>query len=138
MSNSNDSANTRALAVFRCLAEPSGPGLLLRGIRDWESGRSTELAREIVTHPSQLSDTFFALPKLPEKVVTDQEPVRIVLTPEQREQIKRVSGQVVDALEIDAGETKKPGGVLRFLWRLSAATGIPRQAWTAEDPEKKK
>ncbi|HEX4634148.1 MAG TPA: hypothetical protein VH163_09955 [Gemmatimonadales bacterium] len=70
--------------------------------------------------------------------MADQEPVRIVLTPEQREQIKRASGQVVDALEIDAGESKKPGGVLRFLWRLSAATGIPRQAWTAEDPEKKK
>jgi len=70
--------------------------------------------------------------------VADQEPVRIVLTPEQREQIRRVSGQVVDALEIEAGETKKPGGVLRFLWRLSAATGIPRQVWTSDEQEKKK
>ena len=70
--------------------------------------------------------------------MADQEPVRIVLTPEQREQIRRVSGQVVDALEIDANESKKPGGVLKFLWRLSAATGIPRQAWTSEDEEKPK
>jgi len=70
--------------------------------------------------------------------VADQEPVRIVLTPEQREQIRRVSGQVVDALEIDANESKKPGGVLKFLWRLSAATGIPRQAWTTDEDDKKK
>ena len=70
--------------------------------------------------------------------MADQEPVRIVLTPEQREQIKRVSGQVVDALEIDATETKKPGGVLKFLWRLSAATGIPRQAWMNADEEDQK
>jgi hypothetical protein len=34
---------------------------------------------------------------------------------------------------------KKPGGVLRFRWRLSAATGIPRQAWLPdeEDPKAK-
>lgn len=70
--------------------------------------------------------------------MADQERVRIILTPEQREQIRRVSGQVVDALEIDPAESKKPGGVLRFLWRLSAATGIPRQVWSTEDPGGKK
>lgn len=71
--------------------------------------------------------------------MADQEPARIVLTPEQREQIRRVSGQVMDALEIDANESKKPGGVLKFLWRLSAAPGIPRQKWmTDEDDAKRK
>ena len=70
--------------------------------------------------------------------MAEQEPVRIVLTPEQREQIKRASGQIVDALEIDPGEAKKPGGVLKFLWRLSAATGIPRQAWMNDDEDGKK
>ena len=79
-----------------------------------------------------------AYPKSSERRVADQEPVRIVLTPEQREQIRRVSGQVVDALEIDANESKKPGGVLKFLWRLSAATGIPRQVWTSDQADAKK
>lgn len=79
-----------------------------------------------------------AYPKSSERRVADQEPVRIVLTPEQREQIRRVSGQVVDALEIDANESKKPGGVLKFLWRLSAATGIPRQVWTSDEDDAKR
>jgi len=70
--------------------------------------------------------------------MSEQEPVRIVLTPEQREQVRRVSGQVVDAIEIDQTTAKKGGGILRFLWRLSAATGIPRQAWTTEDPKEPK
>jgi len=70
--------------------------------------------------------------------VSEQEPVRIVLTPEQREQLRRVSGQVVDAIEIDQNTAKKGGGILKFLWRLSGATGIPRQAWTTEDPKESK
>lgn len=63
-------------------------------------------------------------------------PVRIVLTPEQREVVKRLSGQHVEAIELasDQPETTSPptGGPLRFLWRLSQATGIPRQAWITE------
>jgi hypothetical protein len=58
------------------------------------------------------------------------EPVRIVLTPEQREMIKRVSGQHVEAIDVDAEDLKKGSGPLRFFWRLSAATGIPRQGWS--------
>jgi hypothetical protein len=27
----------------------------------------------------------------------------------------------------------KQGGALKFRWRLSAATGIPRQAWVQEE-----
>lgn len=65
--------------------------------------------------------------------MSDQEPVRIVLTPEQREQVRRLSGQVVEALELEPGDAKKESGALRFLWRLSAATGIPRQAWMRQE-----
>lgn len=65
--------------------------------------------------------------------MSEQEPVRIVLTPEQREQVRRLSGQVVEALELEPGDVKKHSGPLRFLWRLSAATGIPRQAWMGQE-----
>ena len=61
--------------------------------------------------------------------MSDQEPVRIVLTPEQREMVKRLSGQNIDAIEVDAEDVTKGGGPLKVLWRLSAATGIPRIAW---------
>ena len=81
----------------------------------------------------------------------EEEPVRLVLTPEQREVVRRLSGQHVEALELEpepkaeaeAGRPtdppKQPGGVVRFRWRLSAATGIPRQAWLPdeEDPKAK-
>lgn len=63
----------------------------------------------------------------------DQDPVRIVLTTEQRELVRRLSGQHVEAIELEPDDTTQSGGPLRFLWRLSAATGIPRQAWVAED-----
>lgn len=67
-------------------------------------------------------------------------PVRIVLTPEQREVVKRLSGQHVEAIELtpeqpDAAEPSR-GGPLRFLWRLSQATGIPRQAWMTAEEQK--
>jgi hypothetical protein len=64
------------------------------------------------------------------------EPVRLVLTSEQREIVRRLSGQHVEALELTPDADTKDGGVggvLRFRWRLSAATGIPRQAWVRED-----
>ena len=63
----------------------------------------------------------------------DQEPLRIVLTPEQREHVRRLSGQVVDAIELEPDDTEKGKGPLRFLWRLSGATGIPRQQWLSDD-----
>jgi hypothetical protein len=63
----------------------------------------------------------------------EEEPLRLVLTPEQREMVKRVSGQHVDASELKPDTDRKEGGALRFLWRLSAATGIPRQVWVGED-----
>lgn len=30
-------------------------------------------------------------------------------------------------------DTEGRGGTLRFRWRLSAATGIPRQKWVRDD-----
>jgi hypothetical protein len=63
----------------------------------------------------------------------DQEAVRIVLTPDQRELVRRMSGQNVDAIELTPNDPSKTAGALRFLWRLSAATGIPRQGWVKQD-----
>lgn len=65
--------------------------------------------------------------------MSDQEPLRIVLTPEQREQVRRLSGQIVEAIELEPDETHTGEGRLRLRWRPSAATGIPRQAWVRED-----
>jgi hypothetical protein len=65
--------------------------------------------------------------------MSDGEPVRLVLTAEQRELIHRVSGQHVEALEIDPDDHRSDTGLLRFLWRRSEATGIPRQKWVRDD-----
>jgi hypothetical protein len=65
--------------------------------------------------------------------VAEEQPVRIVLTPEQRETVRRLSGQQIDAIELTPDDVKQGGGPLRFLWRLSAATGIPRQKWMKDD-----
>ena len=76
----------------------------------------------------------------------EEEPVRLVLTPEQREIVRRLSGQHVEAIELepetpakDEAPTNEPPkkGVLRLLWRLSAATGIPRQAWLPGEEDQK-
>ena len=79
--------------------------------------------------------------------MAEEEPVRLVLTPEQREIVRRLSGQHVEAIELEpevppASETATTDeppkkGVLRFLWRLSAATGIPRQAWLPDEEDQK-
>jgi hypothetical protein len=66
--------------------------------------------------------------------MASDEPVRIVLTPEQREAVRRLSGQNIDAIELTPDKADKTSGPLRLLWRLSAATGIPRQAWLKSDP----
>lgn len=65
--------------------------------------------------------------------MTEEEPVRIVLTPEQRESIRRLSGQYINAIELTPDKADKAGGVLKLLWRLSAASGIPRQGWFKSD-----
>ena len=65
--------------------------------------------------------------------MAEEQPVRIVLTPEQRETVRRLSGQQIDAIELTPDDVKQGGGPLRFLWRLSASSGIPRQAWARDD-----
>lgn len=65
--------------------------------------------------------------------MADQEPVRIVLTEEQRNLVRRLSGQHVEAIELEADDAKSSSGPLRSRWRLSAATGIPRRAWEFAD-----
>lgn len=61
--------------------------------------------------------------------MSDEKPMRIMLTPEQQEQIRRLSGQQIDAIEVAPDDAKKGGGPLKFLWRVSQATGIPRRIW---------
>ena len=68
--------------------------------------------------------------------MANSENPQIILTPEQREHIRRLSGQVVEAIELvpdEGGATNS--GPLRFLWRKSAATGIPRQLWAADQSD---
>ncbi len=71
----------------------------------------------------------------------EEQSVRIVLTPEQRELVRRMSGQNFDVIDISPEDAKRGGGSLRFGWRLSVASGIPRLGWTEGDadapPEKK-
>ena len=67
----------------------------------------------------------------------EPEPVRIVLTPEQRELVRRMSGQNVEAIDLAPEDTAKGGGPLKFSWRLSAASGIPRLKWNEPEDEKK-
>ena len=65
--------------------------------------------------------------------MAEEQPVRLVLTAEQRELVQRLSGQNIDAIELTRDEGKKDSGPLSLLWRLSAATGIPRQNWFKSD-----
>jgi hypothetical protein len=77
--------------------------------------------------------------------VAEEKEIRIVLTQEQREVVRRLSGQFVEAIELTpdepaagkdvAEDQKQQSGTVKFRWRLSAATGIPRQAWVSEDGE---
>jgi hypothetical protein len=82
--------------------------------------------------------SLFIMSRTPDwevEVAAEEEPVRIVLTPEQREVVRRMSGQNIDAIELTPDKATPGGGPLRFLWRLSAATGIPRHGWfKAETP----
>jgi len=60
------------------------------------------------------------------------EPIQIQLTEEQQQLIRRLSGQFAQFLELtpDAADpTAGQGRGLQFSWRLSVASGIPRQAW---------
>lgn len=63
------------------------------------------------------------------------QPIQVPLTPEQQALIRRLSGQHAEVLELTPEPEDPASGAgqgLRFRWRLSAATGIPRQQWTPE------
>jgi hypothetical protein len=59
--------------------------------------------------------------------------VHLVLTHEQREALRRASGQDIEAIDL-APETA--GEHVRLKWRLSTSSGIPRQAWSDAEPKK--
>lgn len=65
-----------------------------------------------------------------------RDPIHVPLTPEQQALIARLSGQHAEVLELTPEPGNPTGGTgagLRFRWRLSVATGIPRQQWAAGD-----
>ena len=60
------------------------------------------------------------------------EPIQIELTEDQQQLIRRLSGQFAKVLELtpDAADASAGAGRgLQFRWRLSVASGIPRQMW---------
>jgi hypothetical protein len=60
------------------------------------------------------------------------QPIQIPLTAEQQALIQRLSGQYAQVLELVPDATDKASGEgrgLQFRWRLSVASGIPRQQW---------
>jgi len=65
-------------------------------------------------------------------------PIHVPLTPDQQALIRRLSGQHAEVLELTPEPDNPAGGSgegLRFRWRLSLATGIPRQEWVSGDPK---
>jgi hypothetical protein len=62
----------------------------------------------------------------------ESQPIQIELTEEQQQLIRRLSGQFAQVLELtpDAADPAAGAGKgLQFRWRLSVASGIPRQVW---------
>jgi hypothetical protein len=62
----------------------------------------------------------------------DDLPIQLPLTEEQQELIHRVTGEHAYVLEIipDANDVRSgTGRGLRFNWRISVDSGIPRQQW---------
>lgn len=59
--------------------------------------------------------------------------VHLVLTHEQRDLVRRASGHDVEAIEL---HTEHQGEHVRLKWRLSSASGIPRQDWSDADLKK--
>jgi hypothetical protein len=63
---------------------------------------------------------------------TPTPPFQLSLTEEQQQLIQRLSGQHVQILELTPDPTDGAAGAgegLKFKWRLSVASGIPRQRW---------
>jgi hypothetical protein len=63
---------------------------------------------------------------------SDEQPIQLPLTPEQQELIHRITGEHAYMLELvpDQGDgASGTGRGLRFNWRISVDSGIPRQQW---------
>jgi len=54
--------------------------------------------------------------------VVEKYPVRIILTADQRETVRTMSGQNIQAIELSPSDGKTGEGPLRFLWRRAAGT----------------
>ena len=65
--------------------------------------------------------------------MSEEQSVEIVLTPEQREKIRRASGQDIEAIEVLTQALKESTAPVKLRWRLSQASGIPRLDWQAAD-----
>jgi hypothetical protein len=66
------------------------------------------------------------------------EPIQIPLTQEQQQLIQRLSGQFAQVLELTPDATNPSAGAglgLKFRWRLSVTTGIPRQQWGSDQAD---
>ena len=63
----------------------------------------------------------------------DEQSIEIVLTPEQRETIRRASGQDIEAIEVLTRALKDSAAPVKLRWRLSQASGIPRLDWQVAD-----
>jgi hypothetical protein len=66
------------------------------------------------------------------------EPIQIPLTQEQQQLIQRLSGQFAQVLELTPDTADASAGAgrgLKFRWRLSVASGIPRQQWGADQAD---
>ena len=60
------------------------------------------------------------------------QPIEIELTEEQQQLIRRLSGQFAKVLQLTPDPADAAAGAgrgLQFRWRLSVASGIPRQVW---------
>jgi hypothetical protein len=61
-----------------------------------------------------------------------EQPIQLPLTEEQKELIHKITGEHVFALELTPDPTDGSMGTgrgLRFNWRISVDSGIPRQQW---------
>jgi len=68
---------------------------------------------------------------------SSSDPIQIQLTEEQQQLISRMSGQLAQVLELTPEPADPAGGAgcgLQFRWRLSTASGSPRQALGGVEP----
>jgi hypothetical protein len=63
---------------------------------------------------------------------SDETPIQLPLTAEQQELIHRLTGEHANVLElaVNSDGTSGTGHGIRFNWRISVDSGIPRQQWT--------